>query len=127
MTLAKLKLLAERGDAYTQYCLGDMYARGIGVAKDDQEAFYWLDKAATQGYAGAQQKIGEKHLEGSGVPRDLVQAYMWFDLAAAQGNKDAKGFMEAAARDMKPAQIEEARRLAREWKPVTTVGAPPQE
>ncbi len=55
--------------------------------------------------------------KGEGVPKDYVQAHMWYTLAAAQGDKDAGEFRDLLAEKMTPAQIAEAQRLAREWKP----------
>jgi len=61
---------------------------------------------------------------GQGVPRDYVQSYMWFTLAASrftaseQGNREMAGSnRDIAASKMTPAQIAEAQRLVREWKP----------
>ncbi|MGB8575646.1 MAG: SEL1-like repeat protein, partial [Pseudolabrys sp.] len=54
---------------------------------------------------------------GLGVPQDKVRAYMWFNLSAAQGREGAAAFRDLIARRMTPAQIAEAQRLAREWKP----------
>jgi len=42
---------------------------------------------------------------------------MWYNLAAARGQKDARKFRDSLAEKMTPAQIAEAQRLAREWKP----------
>jgi hypothetical protein len=42
---------------------------------------------------------------------------MWFDLAAARGDSYAKKSRDKLAEKMTPAQIAEAQRLAREWKP----------
>jgi TPR repeat protein len=59
--------------------------------------------------------------DGHGVPQDYVLAHMWFNLAASQS--EAKDRDRAAkARDftatkMTPAQLAEAQKLAREWKP----------
>jgi uncharacterized protein len=58
---------------------------------------------------------------GEGVPQDFVQAHMWFNLAAAQGppvlSTMAQKHRDEIAEKMTPAQIAEAQRLAREWKP----------
>ncbi len=51
------------------------------------------------------------------VPQDHVQAHLWFNLAAAQGNELASKNRDIIADNMTPAQINEAQRLAREWKP----------
>lgn len=78
---------------------------------------------ADQGDAAAQYDLGFLYAAGQGVPQDYVQAYVWFDLAAAnlahaEARRLAAGLREGAARRMTAAQIAEARRLVREWKPV---------
>jgi uncharacterized protein len=42
---------------------------------------------------------------------------MWLNLAAAGGDKKAAEFRDRIATSMTPAQIAEAQKLAREWKP----------
>jgi uncharacterized protein len=42
---------------------------------------------------------------------------MWFNLAAARGIKEAMTNRDKVAKHMTPAQIAEAQKLAREWKP----------
>jgi len=74
---------------------------------------------ADQGDASAQAKLGVMYYFGWGVPQDYVQAHMWYNLAAAQGQEDARAreVRDDLAEKMTPAQIAEAQRLAREWKP----------
>src|SRR5665647_1597615 len=50
-------------------------------------------------------------------PKDYVVAYMWFSLSAAQGDHDSAIQRDLVAKLMTPAQIAEAQKLAREWKP----------
>ena len=54
---------------------------------------------------------------GQGVIQDYIQAHKWFNLAAANGNANAKGNREILVEQMTPAQLAEAQKLAREWKP----------
>jgi uncharacterized protein len=54
---------------------------------------------------------------GKGVPQDYVIAHMWLNLAAVDGDKDAAEGRDTLAAKMTPAQIAEAQKLAREWKP----------
>jgi len=54
--------------------------------------------------------------KGQGVPRNYVRAYMWASLAAAQGDEDGAKGLETLEKNMTPAQLAEAQRLAREWK-----------
>ena len=44
-------LAAEQGNESAQYNLGNMYANGRGVPKDDAEAVRWYRLVAEQGYA----------------------------------------------------------------------------
>ena len=60
--------------------------------------------------------------EGRGVPQDYVQAHMWFNLAASRTLPGKDRDFSVKNRDivaglMTPAQISEAQKLAREWKP----------
>ena len=94
-----------------------MYEEGIGVPQDYAEALHWYRKAAEQGDANAQINLGFMYNNGRGVPQNLVQAYMWYKLSADQGNEMALQNLNRTATKMTPAQIAEAQKLAREWKP----------
>jgi uncharacterized protein len=114
--------LAEEGDPVAQYALGFMYHFGAhGIPQDHAEAFTWLRRAAHQGNELAQINLGFMYLDGEGVPPDYVQAHMWFNLAAAASKADKLNFAaenrDMVAANMTPAQIAEAQRLARDWKP----------
>jgi TPR repeat protein len=84
------KPMAEQGDAYAQYFLGRMYAKGTGVSEDDAKAVYWYRKAAEQGDAYAQNELAGMYRDGEGVPQNDVHAYAWYGIAAAQEHKIAK-------------------------------------
>jgi len=45
--------LAEKGDAASQFYLGMLYQKGLGVEQDAEVALEWLEKAAAQGDARA--------------------------------------------------------------------------
>ena len=81
-----------------------------------------------QGNASAQYNLGVMYALGQGVPRDNVQAYMWFDLSARYLEGVERDRMvrirDVIASDMTPAQIAEAQRLAREWKPNNKPASP---
>ncbi len=120
--LREWRPLAKQGMADAQYKVGVMYGEGLGVPQDDAEAVEWLRKAAEQGRAKAQYNLGFMYAKGRGVTQDYVQAYMWIDLAVAnyfsQTNRHrAARFRQRIAERMTPAQISEAQKLAREWKP----------
>ncbi len=118
---------AEQGNAEAQIALGNMHyrcgckimsrcARATPVHPDYTEAVKWFRKAADQGNADAQLYLGRMYGNGQGVPQDYVLAYKWLNLAAAQRSSFAKE-RDVLAAKMTPAQIAEAQRLAREWKP----------
>jgi len=109
--------LADQGDAEAQLNFGVMYDKGLGVTEDYAAALKWYRKAANQGYAPAQTSLGFMYSIGQGVTLDLVQAHMWYNLSAAKGNKIAGEVRDLLAKLMTPAQIAEAQRLTREWKP----------
>ena len=99
-----------------------MYRTGLGVRQDYAEAVKWYRKAAEQGDADAQNSLGVMYRKGRGVAQDYVRAYAWYDLAASNF-PPGKGFDKAVknrdsvAKKMTPAQISEAEKLAREWRP----------
>ncbi len=114
--------LAEQGDANAQRNLGVMYGEGLGVTQDYAKAMKWYRKAAEQGHADAQCNLGAMYAEGLGVPQGDAQAHMWYDLAASRFPPGEDRDLAVEARDdvakmMTPAQISEAQKLAREWKP----------
>ena len=118
------RLAADQGYAEAQYNLALMYDAGKGVAKDYAQAVKWFRLAADQGFPDAQNNLGVRYDNGRGVTRDYVQAHKWFDLAASgfpasdKENRDrAVKNRDIVAAKMTPAQIAEAQRLAREWKP----------
>ena len=111
------RVAAEHGDPTAQFYLGNMYRAGIGVPQDIQQAFKWYRKAAEQGVAKAQFYLGEMYQNGHGVPQDNVLSHKWFNLAAAQEVKGATRLRDDLAKQMTPSQIQEAQRLAIEFKP----------
>ena len=120
--IRELRLLAKQGHAEAQYNLGVIYDRGQGVTQDYAEAAKWFRKAAEQGWADAQHNLGLMYGNGQGVPEDYVQAHMWFNLAAfryppGEDRDEVVEVRDIAAERMTPAQISEAQKLAREWKP----------
>jgi TPR repeat protein len=105
--------------------LGNCYLEGNGVPTDIPEGVKWTRQAAERGFAPAQNTLGLCYSKGRGVAKDYVEAYKWLNLAAAKGGDmadDAKINLAAAARFLKPEQVAEAQRLAREFKPRKIAG-----
>ena len=107
---------AEQGDADAQFRLGFMH--GLGA-----EAHTWYRRAADQGHAAAQLLLGLAYADGVGVRKNVVEALMWLNLAASnpasqkETHDEAVSNRDDVASEMTPAQIAEAQKLAREWKP----------
>ncbi len=120
--LREWRPLAKQGNSRAQFFLGHMYRYGEGVPQDYAEAVKWYRKAAEQGYATAQHNLGLMYSKGEGVPQDYVQAHMWLNLASSTFPPGEDRDQSVKNRDivserMTPAQIFEAQKLAREWKP----------
>jgi uncharacterized protein len=119
------KRWAAQGNAEAQTLLGAMYWSGEGVPRDHGEAAKLYLDAAEQGYARAQNNIGFMLGFGEGIPpRDDVQAYKWLSLAIARYTEKNADRLDQAIKDrdalrgrMTPAQLAQAERLVRDWKP----------
>ena len=72
----------------------------------------------------AQTNLGAMYADGQGVPQNYIQAHKWFNLASSRYSASEKEKRNRSVRTrdmvaakMTPAQIAEAQKLAREWKP----------
>jgi TPR repeat protein len=119
------KTWAGKGDAEARTLLGAMYWSGEGVPRDHKEAARLYLLAANQGYARAQNDIGFMLGFGEGTPPpDDIEAYKWLTLAIkgyTDKNQDrlvqARKDLATLAKRMSPAQITEAERRAKAFKP----------
>ena len=103
---------ALNGNADAQYNLGIMYASGLGVIQDYNEAVKWFRLSADQGYARAQVILGLIYANGQGVTQDYVRAHMWFNIGASSGDKNAVSNRDKVSKMMTPTQIEKAQEMA---------------
>ena len=109
---------AMQGDTFAQNSLGDNYWEGTGVPKDDQEAVRWWQLAADKGFAPAQHSLGKILAGGAqGVPADKPRAYMWLMLSAAQGDDEAARQSDLLAKQLRPFEVANAKKLVNQWKP----------
>jgi len=110
-----------RGSNVSQFYLGTLFENGWGVPQDYVEAAQWYRKAADQGNVGAQSALGMLYLLGKGVPQDIVLAHMWVNLSVSKSPAELQRagaeLRDQISAQMTAAQIAEAQRLAREWKP----------
>ena len=78
--------LANLGDPAAQTLLGEIYARGLGVGRDEKESARWYGIAAKAGVAEAQFRYALLLLEGKVVERDDATARDLMKAAADAGN-----------------------------------------
>ena len=119
--------LSRAGDPAAQYQLGQLYAEGLGTARDEAEGLRWIKHAADGGYPVAQYVVGVAYQEGRGVPQDFVQAQFWFNLATdrldVEGQEgelaeDSMMRRDGVSGQLNVQEMAVARRLTREWRPV---------
>ncbi|MHA7944015.1 tetratricopeptide repeat protein [Formosa sp. 3Alg 14/1] len=93
MPLAFTKFMeaAKEGHEYAQFNIGLMYEQGLGVAKNQEEAFNWYTKSATQKNSAAQFNLGVCYENGYGTPVDFAKANAWYRKASLQGDGLAVG------------------------------------
>ena len=99
--------------------LASGYYWGRGVPLNYAKALSLCRKAAEESGRYCLSLLGTIYRDGKGVPQDYVEAHKWLNLAAAKGRSSywAGKERDKLALKMTPAQIAEAQRLAREWKP----------
>src|SRR6202042_3640312 len=73
-SITELKSKAEDGDVQAQLALAKAYHLGEGVAKDEEQAVKWWEKAAEQGDVAAQVNLGSAYSLGAGVPKNYAAA-----------------------------------------------------
>jgi uncharacterized protein len=135
------RIAADQSSSYAENVMGVAYEHGLHFAQDDAEAFRWYRRAANKIYDrpgdtwihSPQYNIGAMYASGRGTAQDYVQALKWFTLAAALGDTkppapfgiklvDTSKDTALERRDrlmalMTSAQVTEAERLVREWRP----------
>ncbi len=79
-----LRPLAQAHHPESQYRLAIMLQNGLGMVKNEPEAFRWMKAAADQGLDVAQHGLGFMYLQGECVQQNDQAAAHWFQLAAQQ-------------------------------------------
>ncbi len=92
--LARLRNLAEQGNARAELYLGTLYAPPIvkkerTVGKDAATALAWYRRAAQGGCARADFDLGLAYEEGMSVPRNPAKARHYFGRMAALARQEA--------------------------------------
>ncbi len=86
----KLPALAQKGEAWAQVELGDVYHEGRGVARDEAQAVAWYYKAAVQGDTEGQTNLGDSYLDGQGVAQ-RVAGLPLVQIGGRQGLRSSPG------------------------------------
>lgn len=60
-----------------QYLLGTLYLQGRWVAQDNNEARYWIELSAKQGYQPAQLQLSQMYQQGIAVTQSDTEAAYW--------------------------------------------------
>ena len=82
---------------------------------------YWDEIAklyliiANRGHPTAQVHLGKQYVHGNGVEEDYIQAYKWFSLSETSIGKH---FIKIISEEMSSDQIEKAKSLVKNFKPV---------
>ena len=76
-----------------------------------------LRPLAQSGNSRAQDRLGEMYAGGFGVAKNFNQAYIWYSLAAQGGSTTAPAKRDRAARELQPAEIQQANLLIQNWRP----------
>lgn len=82
------------GPRRPQAKLGYLYAEGIEVPQDYEQAFYWFSKAAKQGDIDGQYNLGIFYLNGWGVNQNQTMAAQYLAAASAQGDESAEQMLQ---------------------------------
>ena len=114
-------LAAEQRHATAQYNLGFMYGDGLDLSGGPENAVQAPGLAATSDPAMAGDRPRLASRDTQTVPQDYVRAHMWLTLASRHGTGAVRdGAIQGRARaeqKMSAAELAEARRRAREWRP----------
>ena len=90
MDIVGIKKIAEAGNAEAQSKLGVLYASGVGMNMDKQEAVRWYRKSADQGNPVGQWNLAFMYVRGEGVDVNFTDARELFRKSAESGFANAQ-------------------------------------
>ena len=90
MDMVQVREMAEGGNPDAQSKLGVLFASGVGMKVDKQEAVRWYRKSAEQGYPMGQWNLAFMYVRGEGVAADLNEARELFRKSAESGLANAQ-------------------------------------
>ena len=125
--LKQLQGMAEKGDAWAEYCLAGLYNPGATLCKvdtfadqtvttvkpDPKAAVKWYEQSARQGNGYAADELAGMYVGDSGIPADMVKAAQWW-MVAIEADPDGGGFdatisLGAVKDELTEAQLAQAR------------------
>jgi TPR repeat protein len=83
---------------------------------DQAVAAELLAPLAAAGVSRAQAMLGRMHEARAGRP-NYFEAYVWYGMATRAGEPGASAQKDRVARELQPAEIEQAERVIKRWKP----------
>ena len=88
---------AEGGDARAQYITGVILLNDFAEPESEQQdAEYWILRAAEQNYLRAQTELARMYKDGDHVAQDLAKSVQWYARAAENGDVGAQLFVADA-------------------------------
>lgn len=91
----QIKWLAIVGDSRAQYLMGNLFASGKGVEKNNRAAVRWFDRSCSLIKTDAcpaeraMYHVAERYLKGQGVEKDQKEALWWLEKSADAGVAEA--------------------------------------
>lgn len=85
----ELERFAQMGSANARALLGEIYEKGIGVAKDASKAVELYRASANHGNINGMTRLGTAYLNGVGIDKNSTEAKVWLEKAAAAGSETA--------------------------------------
>ena len=102
------RMAADKGHSSAQFELGQMFAQGLGVTQQFEEAAHWYLLAAAQGHRQAQFHLGFLYSHGQGVEQSYVKAYQWYCISERCGYALAKKNIVLIGKKLSPGEQEMA-------------------
>ena len=78
-------LALDKDNDEAKFYLGLFCEKGIGITKDEQAAFRYVESAAKNNYPPAINKLGDFYYSGFACKRDPETALMLYEKAASEG------------------------------------------
>lgn len=90
LALDLITYAADKGVAYAQWLLGNLYFQGLEVAADHKKALSYYERAAQQKHNLALRDMAHFYLNGILVERDTLKGMEFLTAAAKQGDATAQ-------------------------------------